>query len=106
MSNEKHSLYDIEDQQKSDFLSNILSHWKTKIKSNTKRQENDQSEILVDDDALSRLATLDEKTENLRKKTRNRFLGVALFLSVGMFIITGLVKTYSILSKEQNRKTV
>lgn len=106
MSSDGHSSYDIKDTPKSDFLSNILLNWKEKFKSDHKKKDNVQETPINEEDALSKLATLDEKTENLRIKTRNRFMGVALFLSVGMFIITGLVKTYSILTKEQNRPAI
>ena len=106
MNSDKHSSYDINDAPKSDFLSNILLNWKDKFKPDHKKKDNVQETPINEEDALSKLATLDEKTENLRVKTRNRFVGVALFLSIGMFIITGLVKTYSILTKEQNREIV
>ncbi|NCB48825.1 MAG: hypothetical protein EOM55_04350, partial [Clostridia bacterium] len=59
-----------------------------------------------DEDPLKELSTLDERVKNLKSKTIKRVAGVALFLSVGMFIIVGLVKTAIVLSKDDERKDV
>lgn len=107
-SKKNNSHYDIDNNasnmggKKEDFLSSILGNWKA----NTKNKQKNKQKTLEEDDALAKLSTLDEKTINLRKKTISRVVYVALFLSIGMFILTGLVKTYKIISNGESRKVV
>jgi len=63
---------------------------------------NEKKEI----DPLEALSTLDQKSENIRKKTLNRVVYITLFLSVGMFILTGLVKFVIVMSDKSERAPI
>jgi conjugal transfer pilus assembly protein TraB len=57
-------------------------------------------------DPLEALSTLDQKSENIRKKTLNRVVYITLFLSIGMFILTGLVKFIIVMTDDTERKPI
>jgi len=57
-------------------------------------------------DPLDALSTLDQKSEDIRKKTLNRVVYIILFLSIGMFILTGLVKFVIVMTDDSERAPI
>lgn len=88
-------------------FSDVFENWKnTNADKKNLGEDGDDGADVIDDDPLKELSTLDERVQNLRSKTIKRVLGVAFFLSVGMFIIVGLIKTAIVLSRDEERKDV
>ncbi|WP_457749115.1 TraB/VirB10 family protein [Sulfurimonas sp.] len=96
-------MYEDSHKDKKDFLSNIVKNWKKRDKNPKEPKENKENEEF---DALSELSTLDQKSHDLRQKTIKRFVYVMLSLSLGMFILVGLVKFTMIMYKGQPRKVL
>lgn len=57
-------------------------------------------------DPLDALSTLDQKSESVRKKSLNRIIYTTLFLSFGVFILSGLVKFFILVSHNSERKPI
>lgn len=72
----------------------------------SKRNQNNIPGAEKEVDPLDALSTLDQKSENIRKKTLNRVLYITLFLSIGMFILTGLVKFIIVMSDDSERAPI
>ena len=70
------------------------------------RQDNNISNEEKEIDPLEALSTLDQKTEDIRKKTLNRFVYTTLILTVGLFLLNGLIKFFIVMSSNSERKPI
>lgn len=91
-------------EQKEPYTPNNQGSWKDvfdRMKAKRKKKKEEKSE-----DVLDKLSTLDQKSEEVRKKTIKRFVTLTLVMSIGMFILIGLVKFGEIMYKGGDRKPI
>jgi len=82
---------------------NLFSSFSKKEKVNESALNSEREKEI---DPLDALSTLDQKGEDIRKKTLNRVVYITLFLSIGMFILTGLVKFIIVMTDNTERAPI
>lgn len=80
-----------------------MSNWKNLFKKKIESQDDEDTNTI---DPLSELTTLDQRADNLRKKTLKRAILTVVLLSFGMFMIVVLYKTGVILYRDSQRQEV
>ena len=80
-----------------------MSNWKNLFKKKIESQDDEDTNTI---DPLSELTTLDQRADNLRKKTLKRAILTVVLLSFGMFMIVVLYKTGAILYRDSQRQEV
>ena len=80
-----------------------MSNWKNLFKKKIESQNDEDTNTI---DPLSELTTLDQRADNLRKKTLKRAILTVVLLSFGMFMIVVLYKTGAILYRDSQRQEV
>jgi len=91
-------------EQKEPYASNNQGSWKSvfdRLKAKKKKKKEEK-----EDDALDKLSTLNQKSEEVRKKTIKRFVILTLVMSIGMFILIGLVKFGMVMYKGGGRQPI
>jgi len=87
-------------------MQDFINKAKNLFFSSAKKGETNRDIPKKEIDPLEALSTLDQKSEDIRKKTLNRVVYITLFLSIGMFILTGLVKFIIVMTDDSERAPI